>query len=178
MIIKKLAKKNRRNKESAEKKQQPLQWKRFSPVTSHQSRNLRQREAWSRDNAGHAQDLLIFLFRDGRNNQANIFQKLQFPHQGIFPEFVEGNLPGQPFHGSQVSNEHFRFQVMRVRIRVPADFRDRIQGSFGRRVVTEYSVALAHLLESANRVRACTRSPPHFLALHKQRIPMIMVRIY
>src|SRR6202022_1480883 len=67
-----------------------------SRVTGHESRNLRQRQAWSRDNAGHAQDLLIFLFRNGRNNQANIFQKLQLPNQGFFPEFVGGTRRGHP----------------------------------------------------------------------------------
>src|SRR5882757_6436 len=34
---------------------------------------LRQRKAGSRDNACHAQDLLVFLFGDERNNQADIF---------------------------------------------------------------------------------------------------------
>ena len=55
----------------------------WSRITSHQSRNLelRQREPRSRDNAGHSQDFLIFLFRDGRNNQTDIFQELQLAHK-------------------------------------------------------------------------------------------------
>src|ERR1700722_10125077 len=48
-----------------------------SRVTGHESR---QRQSRSRDNPRHPQNLLIFFFRDLRNDQAHVLQKLDFTY--------------------------------------------------------------------------------------------------
>src|ERR1700722_4910501 len=66
---------------------------------------------------------------------------------------------------------------MRVRIRVAGNFGDGVQRPFRGRVVAQYPVALAHLLESANGVGFGTGTVPHLLTLHERRVPMVVVRV-
>ena len=81
----------------------------------------------------------------GEMIKANVLEEFQLSHCGILPEFVQRYLPREAFHCAQVGDEHFRFQVMRVGIRVPCDFGDRVDGAFGCGVVTKDTVALTHL---------------------------------
>src|ERR1700730_549477 len=130
-----------------------------SPVTK-----SRQRQPRRRHNSGHSQNLLVFLFRNRGNNQPHIFQELQFAHRRVRSQFVEGNLAWQAFHGAQVRNEHFRVQIVRIRVGVPANLRNRVKGPLGSRMVTKHTIALAYHFEGSDGIRSCSCSTPHLLA--------------
>src|SRR6266852_2733155 len=67
--------------------------------------------------------------------------------------------------------------IVRVRIGIASDFRDRIKGALRRRVVTEHAVAFLHLLQSAHRVRFGARPMPHLFPFNEKSVPVVMMRV-
>src|SRR5207244_8332221 len=60
-------------------------------------------------------------------------------------------------------------------ILITRHFCDIIKRALRRGVVAQYAVALAHLLQGANRVGFRAGPMPHFLTLHKKGVPMVVV---
>jgi hypothetical protein len=66
---------------------------------------------------------------------------------------------------------------MRVRIGVPADLCEGVEGVLGLAVVAEGAIALMNLLELAQGVGLGTGVPPHLLTLHEEGVPVIDPRV-
>src|SRR5690242_1469301 len=66
---------------------------------------------------------------------------------------------------------------MRIRVRVPCDFRDRIEHPFRRGVVAQHAVAFSREFESTNGIWFGLRAMPHFLPLHEERVPVVVVGV-
>src|SRR5882762_1215599 len=137
----------------------------------------RQRNSRRCDDPGHAQNFLVLLVGEQRNDQPHILQQFHFLQRWICAHLRQRHLPGQFFKSAQVRDQVFSVVVMWIGVGISRDFGNRIQRALRGRVIAQYTVAFAHLLQGANRVRLRPGTVPHLLALYEEGVPVILVRV-
>ena len=137
-----------------------------------------ERDSWSGDDSGHAQDFRIFFVGERGNRHASVFKKFNSAQQAIFAKFLERDLARKAFDGAQVDHLAFGFGIVRILVGIARDFGDGVERVLGLAVIAEHAIAAADLLQLAGSVGAIAGLAPHFLTLYKQGIPMIDAGIH
>jgi hypothetical protein len=139
---------------------------------------LRERQAGRGYDPCHAQYFLIFDVGDRRDDQANVFQEFHFAQGRILAQFGERDLPRKALERAQVGDHCFALRIVRIRIGIARDFRERVQRSLRRGVVTEHAIALPYQFELAQGIGSCSRAAPHLFSFHEERVPMVVVWVH
>jgi len=95
----------------------------------------------------------------------------------IFPKFAKRHLSRQTLQRAQIGYQALTFRIVRIGIRIPRHFRQRIESAFGSGVITKHAISAPHLLELPQGIGPYSGAAPHLLALNEQRVPVIIVGV-
>src|ERR1700722_19143858 len=135
--------------------------------------DLRQWDAGGGDDSGHAQDFGIFFFGQRANGHASVFQEFDFAQELVFAQLGQRDLAREAFNGAEIHDHFFGVSLVRIRVRVTADFGQGLDGVFGFAVIGQGAIALLNLLQLAKGVGAVAGVAPHLFTFHEKGIPVV-----